>query len=328
MTVNFTVWHYTRLNPASVGGVEQHIRGLRAALAAIGHHVHVGLSGIAPLHPAGNAKDAHIIVHTHGDSWPNPKFLLSLRRALSSRVRWVHVCHGNALERVVACREYASISGWKGVLRDVSLLKLCDAAVAVSAHALEKTRGYYFFRGPSRVITNGADTSVFRPLERVESVPRLIFLGRLEDRVKNARVLLQACLRIHARHPDFELLLAPGIETAHPYVRNLGKLDPASLATQLTRSRALVLCSLYEGDPLVLREAMAMGLPVAASDITAVRETLGSYPNATLFNPRDAAALAAAIERVLYGPVPSSTPAPRSWDTVAREYIEFYESLF
>lgn len=325
MNTKFAVWHYTRLNVTSVGGVEQHIRGLTAALMAMGHHVHHGLSGMIPLHPAG--ADTRVIVHSHGDSWPTPKFLFSLR-AISSRARWIHVCHGNALERVVACREYASFSGWKGVLRDVSLLKLSDAAVAVSAHALDETRRYYFYRGPAQVIANGADTSIFKSLERVEPAPRLIFMGRLEDRVKNARVLLNACLQVHSHHPDFELLLAPGIETTHPYVRNLGKLDPASLAAQLTRSRALVLCSLYEGDPLVLREAMAMGLPVVASDIAAVRETLGSYPNATLFNPRDAASLVAAIERALYGPVPSSTPAPRSWDAVAREYVEFYESLF
>lgn len=326
MNTKFTVWHYTRLNLASVGGVEQHIRGLKDAMESLGHHVHVGISSAVPMHSA--EEHGRVVIHTHGDSWPSPALLFSRFRSPSARVYWIHVCHGNALERVLACREYASFSGWKGVLRDVSLLKLSDAAVAVSAHALEETRGYYFFRGPSRVIANGADTSVFKPLERVESAPRLIFLGRLEDRVKNAHMLLQACVTVHARHPDFELLLAPGIETTHPYVKNLGKLAPPALASALARSRALVLTSLYEGDPLVLREAMAMGLPVVASDIAAVRETLGAYAGAALFNPRDVASLVDAIERVLYGAIPNPTPAPRGWDTVAREYVGFYESLF
>lgn len=323
MASSFRIWHCTRVDPSAVGGVEQHIAGVCAALERMAHLTFIGTPGRVA--SALDAASGPLIVHTHGDSWFSPRLLAEKRKR---RAVHVHVCHGNTLERMRACREHASFSGWKGAARDFSLLAFCDAAVAVSPHALEETRRYYRFSKPAWVIANGADLSVFRPLPEVAAEPRLIFVGRSDDRVKNAAVLLDACRRVRARHPDFELLAAPGIDPAPPFVKRLGKLSPAELARELGRSRALALCSFYEGDPLVLREAMAMGLPVVASDIPAVRETLGGYANAALFGPRDPRVLADAIERALYGEKPVPKPSLRGWDEVAREYVELYESLF
>jgi glycosyltransferase involved in cell wall biosynthesis len=57
-----------------------------------------------------------------------------------------------------------------------------------------------------------------------------------------------------------------------------------------------------EGCPLALLEAMAAGLPVVASDIDGVRQIVTSDRLGVLTPPGDAAALAAAIGRLLQNP--------------------------
>jgi glycosyltransferase involved in cell wall biosynthesis len=56
---------------------------------------------------------------------------------------------------------------------------------------------------------------------------------------------------------------------------------------------------LGDGLPNVIREAMALGTPVIASDIAGIPEALDRGRCGMLVPPRDVAALSAAIERLL-----------------------------
>jgi glycosyltransferase involved in cell wall biosynthesis len=60
-----------------------------------------------------------------------------------------------------------------------------------------------------------------------------------------------------------------------------------------------VLPSIYEGLPFALLEAMALGIPIVASDISGVRDVLGDQHAGWLTEPRNEAALATAIGRAL-----------------------------
>jgi glycosyltransferase involved in cell wall biosynthesis len=60
-----------------------------------------------------------------------------------------------------------------------------------------------------------------------------------------------------------------------------------------------VLPSIYEGLPFTLLEAMALGIPIVATDISGVRDVLGDQQTGWLTEPRNAASLAATIERAL-----------------------------
>ena len=55
--------------------------------------------------------------------------------------------------------------------------------------------------------------------------------------------------------------------------------------------------SLYEGLPLALAEAMAAGLPIIASNVPEIRETVGN--TAVLVEPGNVTALSGAIRRLL-----------------------------
>ena len=100
------------------------------------------------------------------------------------------------------------------------------------------------------------------------------------------------------------LALAPGPATAADppaaTVEFCGSLsDHAAVIGRIKSAGVLVLPSTREGFGLVLAEACACGTPCVAYDVPAVREVLADGEAGMLVAPRDVAALAAAIDRVL-----------------------------
>jgi glycosyltransferase involved in cell wall biosynthesis len=81
------------------------------------------------------------------------------------------------------------------------------------------------------------------------------------------------------------------------HVRFLGHRD--DIPDLLAAADVFVFPSLYEGLGGSLIEAMALGLPIVASDIPAIREVVEPEGNAVIVPPGDAEALARGIERVL-----------------------------
>jgi glycosyltransferase involved in cell wall biosynthesis len=75
--------------------------------------------------------------------------------------------------------------------------------------------------------------------------------------------------------------------------------DHAAVIGRMKSAGVLVLPSTREGFGLVLAEACACGTPCVAYDVPAVREVLADGEAGMLVAPRDVAALAAAIDRVL-----------------------------
>jgi glycosyltransferase involved in cell wall biosynthesis len=166
------------------------------------------------------------------------------------------------------------------------------------------------------VIRRGIDRRVFAapgpdPLPHLPAGPRVVFLGRVV-RAKGVETLVEAASRL--RTPGAQVVLVgdgPERQRVERLARRLGVADrvhvtgflghehiPAVLAT----ARLLVLPSLYEELGTVLIEAMQAGVPVVASRVGGIPETVEDGVSGLLVAPRDARGLAAAIDAVLADP--------------------------
>lgn len=124
----------------------------------------------------------------------------------------------------------------------------------------------------------------------------VLFVGRLTE-PKGVQVLLDAWVR--AAPPSLRLVIAgtgplePSLRhTAPPSVTFTGELDHADVIELMMQARALVFPSVwYEGQPLVVLEAAAAGIPVLLSDLGAMRELMAPDAQALLVPPGDPDAL-------------------------------------
>jgi glycosyltransferase involved in cell wall biosynthesis len=137
----------------------------------------------------------------------------------------------------------------------------------------------------------------------------VVTVGR-QDFQKGQSELVRAFDAAADSDSNTELLLvgAPGSQSAEvgarirssPHcdrIKVLGHRD--DVPDILAAADVFVLPSLYEGFPGAVIEAMALGLPVVASDLPTLREVVGDGSSGLLVPPRDSAELAKAIGRVL-----------------------------
>jgi glycosyltransferase involved in cell wall biosynthesis len=102
-----------------------------------------------------------------------------------------------------------------------------------------------------------------------------------------------------------------------------GYVDDARLDALMRGAAVLVHPSLYEGYGLVVAEALARGVRVAAARGTSLPEAGGDA--AVYFDPLDEAAIRAAILEALERPPPRV--APRTWGQVAEETVAVYREV-
>ena len=198
-----------------------------------------------------------------------------------------------------------------------------------------------------RVIHDGVDTDVFRPLEGVSPEPNsVLFVGNSEDRNKGIRFLLHA-LRLLRSQVPFHLTVVhrPASHQAPRLVRKLGLhgrvtflqgLTTEELVRQYNRAQLLVSPSLYEGFGLPAAEALACGTPVIATTAGALPEIVEEGVSGLLVPPGDAASLANAIQTLLDDPERCKTMGTAgarrmrerfSWRRTAEETLSLYEEV-
>jgi glycosyltransferase involved in cell wall biosynthesis len=140
----------------------------------------------------------------------------------------------------------------------------------------------------------------------VDAGEYVLFVGRLVPE-KGVRTLLQAFALLRDPPPlkiagagELEGELRRGASVLGLAGLELLGAQPHARALELMKgARMLVVPSeWYEGLPLVIVEAFACGVPVIASRIGSLAELIADGRSGVLFDPGDARALAAAIERL------------------------------
>jgi glycosyltransferase involved in cell wall biosynthesis len=170
-------------------------------------------------------------------------------------------------------------------------------------------------------VANGVDVAaidaarpgkaVRRELGLPEGVPVIGLVGRLDHWGKGHKELFEAMASLMERHPVHALIVGGGrrIDEVRQLADNLGLagavhfLGPRHDVPELLNAMDIfVLPSYSEGVSLALLEAMAAGLPVIATAVGGLPEVVTDGENGLLIPPRDAGALAGALERLLSDP--------------------------
>jgi glycosyltransferase involved in cell wall biosynthesis len=222
-------------------------------------------------------------------------------------------------------------------------LRAADRVIAVSGKIAEQAIQLGVQPDRVRVIRSGVDLERFRPRDRAtarralridDATPLVLFVGNLEPR-KQLDVLLRAMVDVRRRVPLAELNIVGSGESA-------GALDQTAYLVRLTRELELsaalqfvgrvedqqllqyyaaadvfALPSSSEAQGIVALEAMACDLPVVASAVGGLLDTIEHGRTGYLVPSGDIPALAQAIVALL-----EHEPTRRAIAAAAREAVE------
>jgi glycosyltransferase involved in cell wall biosynthesis len=211
-------------------------------------------------------------------------------------------------------------------------LRRARTIIAISEHVKE-TLVEKMAIEPERieVIHLGLDHSLFRPSD-AERRPFLLYPANPWPH-KNHERLFQAFTQVRRARPELRLVLTgTGLERLNvpDGVERRGRVSQEELAQLYQTAAALVFPSVYEGFGQPPLEAMASGLPVAASRAGALPEVCGDA--ALYFEPTSVDEITEAIVAVLERPDHLVERGLRraaqfTWDETARRHDEVYRAL-
>lgn len=212
--------------------------------------------------------------------------------------------------------------------------------------------------GKLSVIYNGFNNGLFKKISDTKSIaavlnkygisrPYLFYVGKIEKK-KNIPALIEAfaIMRDRNREIRHKLVLVGdafyGYDEVHYLIReyNLddevlmpGWIDEKDMPYVYSGADAFVFPSHYEAFGISLLEAMACGLPIAASDAASIPEVTGDA--GLLFDPCDIYAMAEAMKKIIcedslrvrLASAGEKRSASFSWEKCASETLDVINSL-
>ena len=160
------------------------------------------------------------------------------------------------------------------------------------------------------VVPNAVDRAFFEVKRAPSPSVQILCVGTVDGR-KNQNALIRA---LDALQPqgNFELVFLGGAERKSAYARAFfglietrpwcrygGFTDRTALRQHLASAAGLVLPSLEDNCPMVILEAMAAGVPVAAARVGGVPDLVRHGETGLLFDPLRAEAMASAVKQLL-----------------------------
>ena len=140
------------------------------------------------------------------------------------------------------------------------------------------------------------------PLSWSEREPYVIFVGRLASE-KGVETLVRAWEIWGSEAPELRVVgdgpLRSKLEKAAKKmpIRFFGQLSPEQVQAQVAKAKLLVVPSeWFEGHPLVLGEAFALGTPAAVSNIVPLPSIVDYGKNGVIFEPANAETLANTVK--------------------------------
>lgn len=202
-------------------------------------------------------------------------------------------------------------------------LKHADRIICVSQFTKREIEEVYGHRKDNiRVIYNGYDRELYRPITDEVAInavlkkydiarPFYLYVGRLEKK-KNTPELVEAFARLKDDHPEIKHKLvlvgnaSYGYDQVNYAIREYaldrdvimpGWIEEADMPFIYNAAAAFIFPSRYEGFGIPLLEAMACGLPVAASYASSIPEVVGDA--GIFFSPDNTREIAQAMFQLI-----------------------------
>ncbi len=251
-----------------LGGVEVYARSTHRELLKLGVDSQISkdpeLLSRLPL-------DRPVVIQTHGSA---PLTRRQSRQVKEQGAIVLHTLHGSSWERMKACGEWTWIGGYLAEMRERMGVQRADGVIAVHS----KIPGLICAQKnqkPHVVSSNGWDswqetpaTDGPSPLNR----PYVIYVGRHQDAVKD----FGKFLKWKERYPEKTAVVVPGDSTCAQLSNCVvtGPLEPEKVRQWVAHAEALLLCSRYEGLPLVVLESLALGTRVRVTRVGGLQELM------------------------------------------------------
>jgi glycosyltransferase involved in cell wall biosynthesis len=197
------------------------------------------------------------------------------------------------------------------------------------------------------LVHNAVHPSYFAIKRSPPTIPRVLCVAHIGSR-KNQIQLIEA-LDSLAQKRSFQLCFAGGGSDQDPYVRRflnevarrswcsyLGSLARPALQSELSQATCLVLPSLEDNCPMVILEAAAAGIPVAASRVGGVPDLVDHNLDGLLFDPLLQEDIRHSVARLISDHTLADSMASKALEScrkrfaprpVARQHLQIYHSV-
>ncbi|MBM4370687.1 MAG: glycosyltransferase [Deltaproteobacteria bacterium] len=181
------------------------------------------------------------------------------------------------------------------------------------------------------VVRSPIDLEAYTPRTREPGGRRVLAVGRLDGH-KGFRYLVEAFRILRDRGVEFQAEIVGGGPLRDDLGRRIvaaglrdrvlltGPLPQEEVKARYLQARAVAVSSLWEGLPNVLMEALALGVPVVTTDVAGIPELVRHEQEGLLVPPKDPAALADGIQRLLEDGALRRSLAARGREAVEREF--------
>lgn len=218
---------------------------------------------------------------------------------------------------------------------DATWVKRADGYISASADLAQRVSAHYHIpRANITVIPEAVDAVRFAPQPNGHSQTQtILYIGRLEPR-KGVDTLVEAIPQIARQFPNARFVfvgadtLVDGVSTRARLLERLrasgfaghaefvGKVPNEEISKFHHASTVCVFPSDWENCAIACLEAMASGKPVIATRTGGFPEIIRANKDGLLVPPRDAPALASALETILQNPTQAC-----AWGVNARQRI-------
>lgn len=216
--------------------------------------------------------------------------------------------HGNMRIHSARKENRKSVYYKMAALLETFSLQRSGGVVAISSYTEALVKGV---TPRTWLLPNAVDRCYFDIDPICPAVPRILFVGSIDER-KNPLGLIRACEPM-LRAGKCTLALAGQGNVSHPYMQEVSKLAETlpgiemlgfigrdELRGQFQNSSLVALPTFEDNCPMVILEAMAAGLPVAASRVGGVPDLVEHENDGLLFDPHNLNEMATSIERLIH----------------------------